>query len=248
MAQAGSNVDVLSDPENVKIISNILKTNVSACTSIGPFFLPQLGRIWLDMLGLYKAVSGIISEQVETQGELLAVGFRSKLMTGLIATKTPKVRSLRTIKKEVLKLVETYVKKAEDLDGVNTNLIPGLLDAILGDYNRNVPAARDAEVLNVMATIISKLASLLSPQIRPILDAVFEPTLGMINQDFAEFPEHRVGFFKMLRAMNITCFPGESRRLRYCRISADTSALGTAACTVQAHHGLDRLGVQAHNA
>jgi exportin-1 len=71
MAQAGSNVDVLSDPENVKIISNILKTNVSACTSIGPFFLPQLGRIWLDMLGLYKAVSGIISEQVETQGKLM---------------------------------------------------------------------------------------------------------------------------------------------------------------------------------
>lgn len=54
-------------------------------------------------------------------------------------------------------MVETYVRKAEDLDGVNTNLIPGLLDAILGDYNRNVPAARDAEVLNVMATIVSKL-------------------------------------------------------------------------------------------
>jgi exportin-1 len=64
---------------------------------------------------------------------------------------------LRTIKKEILKLVETYVKKAEDLEGVNANLIPGLLDAVLGDYNRNVPAARDAEVLNVMATIVSKL-------------------------------------------------------------------------------------------
>jgi hypothetical protein len=105
--------------------------------------------------------------------------------------------------------VETYVKKADDLDGVNQNLIPGLLDAILGDYNRNVPAARDAEVLNVMATIISRLASLLSAQIAPILDAIFEPTLGMINQDFAEYPEHRVGFFKMLRAINLTCFPGE---------------------------------------
>lgn len=77
--------------------------------------------------------------------------------TGLVATKTPKVRSLRTIKKEILRLVETYVKKAEDLDGVNVNLIPGLLDAILGDYTRNVPAARDAEVLNVMAVIVSKL-------------------------------------------------------------------------------------------
>ncbi|KAK4687365.1 exportin-1, partial [Tremellales sp. Uapishka_1] len=193
MSQAASNVDVLGNAENVKIMSNILKTNVSACTSIGPFFLPQLGRIWLDMLGLYKAVSGIISEQVASQG--------------LIATKTPKVRSLRTIKKEILKLVETYVKKAEDSDGVNKNLIPGLLDAVLGDYNQNVPPARDAEVLNVMATIVSKLGALLIPQIAPILDAVFEPTLGMINQDFAEYPEHRQGFFKLLRAINVTCFP-----------------------------------------
>jgi hypothetical protein len=69
MQQAAGNVDVLGNGENVKIMSNILKTNVSACTSIGSFFLPQLGRIWLDMLGLYKAVSGIISEQVATQGK-----------------------------------------------------------------------------------------------------------------------------------------------------------------------------------
>jgi len=29
----------------------------------------------------------------------------------------------------------------------------------------------------------------------------------MINQDFAEYPEHRVGFFKLLRAINLNCFP-----------------------------------------
>lgn len=77
--------------------------------------------------------------------------------TGLIAAKTPKVRQLRTIKKEILKLMETFIKKAEDLETVNSNFMPPLLDAILGDYNRNVPAARDAEVLNVMATIIGRL-------------------------------------------------------------------------------------------
>ena len=76
---------------------------------------------------------------------------------GLIATKTPKVRQLRTIKKEILKLMETFIKKSEDLETVNNNFMPPLLDAILGDYNRNVPAARDAEVLNVMATIIGRL-------------------------------------------------------------------------------------------
>jgi exportin-1 len=154
---------------------------------------------------------------------------------------------LRTIKKEILKLVETYVKKAEDLDGVNANLIPGLLDAILGDYNQNVPAARDAEVLNVMATIISKLQSLLTPQIAPILDAVFEPTLGMINQDFAEYPEHRVGFFKMLRAMNLTCFPGMWLYEGEARIKLTLSSLGTSACAIQVGHRLGRMGFQAHD-
>ena len=53
--------------------------------------------------------------------------------------------------------METYIKKAEDLESVNTNFIPPLLDAILGDYSRNVPTARDAEVLNVMATITTRL-------------------------------------------------------------------------------------------
>lgn len=53
--------------------------------------------------------------------------------------------------------METYIKKAEDLDAVNANFMPPLLDAILGDYNRNVPTARDAEVLNVMATITGRL-------------------------------------------------------------------------------------------
>ena len=49
----------------------------------------------------------------------------------------------------------------------------------------------------------------MTPQVPAILDAVFEPTLNMINQDFAEFPEHRVGFFKLLRAINLSCFPGK---------------------------------------
>lgn len=40
---------------------------------------------------------------------------------------------------------------------VNDSMVPPLLEAILGDYSRNVPDARDAEVLNVVTTIIHKL-------------------------------------------------------------------------------------------
>lgn len=139
-----SGTDVLSNPENIKILSNVLKTNTSACSSIGTFFFPQIARVYLDLLSLYRAVSSIISSTTAEQG--------------LIATKTPKVRGLRTIKKEILKLVgETYIKKAEDLEEVNQTLIPPLLEAILGDYKQNIPEARDAEVLSVMVTIVTRL-------------------------------------------------------------------------------------------
>ena len=40
---------------------------------------------------------------------------------------------------------------------VNANIVPPLLEAVLVDYNRNVPNAREAEVLNVMTTVIQKL-------------------------------------------------------------------------------------------
>jgi exportin-1 len=68
MAQAASNVNVLDSTDNIKLLANVLKTNVSACTSIGTFYGPQIGRIFMDMLGLYKAVSGIISETVASDG------------------------------------------------------------------------------------------------------------------------------------------------------------------------------------
>ena len=143
MAQSQSNVDVLSNPDTIKILANILKCNVSACTSIGSFFQPQIVRIYMDMLALYRAVSGVISETVAREG--------------LIATKTPKIRGLRTIKKEILKLVETHIRRAEDLQNLADTLLPPLLEAILGDYNRNIPAARDAEVLNLVTTIVTRL-------------------------------------------------------------------------------------------
>ena len=60
---------------------------------------------------------------------------------------------MRTIKKEILKFIETYIQKAEDLP----YLIPPLLDAILIDYQQNVEPARDAEVLAVMSVIVSRL-------------------------------------------------------------------------------------------
>lgn len=51
------------------------------------------------------------------------------------------------------------------------------------------------------------IQSLMEDKIPIIMEQVFECTLEMINKDFSEYPEHRVEFFKMLRAINLHCFP-----------------------------------------
>lgn len=69
MMQASVNPMLLQNPESVKLLSNVLKTNVSACTSIGgEAYTPQIARIFTDMLGLYKAISGMISEIIAKEG------------------------------------------------------------------------------------------------------------------------------------------------------------------------------------
>lgn len=50
--------------------------------------------------------------------------------------------------------------------------------------------------------------SLVVSQIRPIFDAVLNPTLSLITQDFIEFPDHRMHFFRFLRSVNRHCFSG----------------------------------------
>ena len=45
---------------------------------------------------------------------------------------------------------------------VREHFLPPLLDAILGDYRRNVPEAREPEVLSTVSAIVDKLEVSLS--------------------------------------------------------------------------------------
>jgi exportin-1 len=69
LEQANQDASILQDGDTIKIIGNIMKTNVAACTSIGSYFYPQIGRIYLDMLSMYRAASSQISQAVATQGK-----------------------------------------------------------------------------------------------------------------------------------------------------------------------------------
>lgn len=55
-------MDVLKDQEAVKQLASILKTNVRACKALGHPYVIQLGKIYLDMLNVYKVCLFVCSE------------------------------------------------------------------------------------------------------------------------------------------------------------------------------------------
>jgi exportin-1 len=52
--------------------------------------------------------------------------------------------------------------KAENQPGIGKQFVPPMMDPVLGDYARNVPDARESEVLSLFATIINKYVNFLS--------------------------------------------------------------------------------------
>jgi exportin-1 len=67
--RAGTDISVLGDIDQVKVLNNVLKTNKAVCDAIGQSYLPQLSVIYNDMLVLYKTISNFITEAVVAQGK-----------------------------------------------------------------------------------------------------------------------------------------------------------------------------------
>lgn len=197
MDQARTNLESLVAPDTIKEIIKILKCNNRVCHTVGPLFTNHLQTFFLDMLNVYKVYSERISAAVAQQGA--------------IATQMSLVRTMRSAKKEVLRLLITFIDKSgppeADPRVVAQGFIPPVLDPILGDYQRNIAGARDPEVLTLFSTVVEKLKSNVVQDVPRIMEAIFECTLQMITANFEDFPEHRIRFFQFLRAVNSHCFP-----------------------------------------
>lgn len=177
----------------VKQLCSILKTNVRACKALGHPYVLQLGRIYLDMLNVYKIMSDNIIHAIS--------------LNGMVVINQPLIKAMHVVKKETLTLISEWVSKANDNQMVIDNFIPPLLDAVLLDYQRcKVPSAREPKVLSTMAAIVNKLDNSITTEVPKIFDAVFECTLDMINKNFEDYPQHRTSFYELLQVVNAHCF------------------------------------------
>ena len=139
LAQAkATNGESLKDPNTMKQLQNIIRTNDRVATALGHPYVVQLGNIYMDLLNIYKACSEMINNAVaaaQQSGQVYIM-------------QSSGMRAMRSVKKETLKLLETFIEKSEDNELVLTKFVPPLLDPVLVDYFQGNPDARDSEVLS----------------------------------------------------------------------------------------------------
>merc|ERR1719163_1513725 len=128
---------------------------------------------------------------------------------------------MRNVKRDTIRLVQTFVDTsvpatnpadaasaaaAQESRQVAVQFVPPLLEPVLADYRSNLPQARDAEVLDLLATLASKMGDAISQEVPKIFEMVFECTLDMIKGDFQSYPDHRSKFYDLLKSINSNCF------------------------------------------
>jgi exportin-1 len=160
----------------------VLKTNNRVAGSLGAGYIVQLARIYVDMLQVYKMYSSFVSLRIQEGG--------------VIQTKIALIKSMRSVKKETLNLIRTFISQSQEMDRevILNNFIPALLDPVLSDYQSGVPDARDSEVLLLLSEIIAKLGTALIERgyVQRIFESVFQVTLDMITKNFEDYPDHRL--------------------------------------------------------
>ena len=190
---ATSNTASLTGVETVRRIHHCLQANTAVCKSLGVDFMPQMRLFFMPFLLIYKQYSELVSTAVQS-GEVNAA-------------RTSPVKAMRSVKRAVLQLLETFVGGLAFPNEAVKELVPQMMDPILGDYQRNVPDARDAEVLSLFSTVIQKFGMMIEAEVPRVFEAVFECTLNMITQNFEDYPEHRVKFFALLQSIAKYCHP-----------------------------------------
>lgn len=193
ISSATNDLEVLKLQENIRRLQHCLQANTAVCKSLGRDFTPQMKIMFRPMLQVYRKYSELISTAIQTGGPH--------------AARSSSVKAMRSVKRAALQLLEIYVETAQSPDLIAKELVPEMIDPILGDYNRNVPDARDSEVLSLFAMIIRKVGSEMETEVHRVFESVFECTLAMITRNFEDYPEHRLKFFNLLQAITTSCFP-----------------------------------------
>jgi exportin-1 len=196
---ANSNFHSMLEMKTVKTIVMVLKMNIRVAGAVGPAYSVQMGRLYLELVQVYKLYAHYVSNQVKQEGE-------SALNNAVL-------KQMRAVKANALRLVKTYIKNCRnsDLKMIDERFLPEMDGPVLLQYKNNVPPARDYEVLNLYATIFKRLGRGMINKVPKVFSFVFQGTHEMISRDIVAYPEHRLAFINFLHSVTCYSFPALPR-------------------------------------
>ena len=189
---ANKDQNSLQDIEVIKMIGFIVKANERVAYALGTPYVTHLAKIFLELLQIYRLYSENIS---------FVIGNSSRSYNVDI------LKACKTVRRYILNLVQTFIKKSEDHKLVVSEFLPKLSD-LISDYNSNVPNARDPEVLSLFATLIEHMGDEMIQFIPDILNCMFESTLSMISDNYTSFMDFRRNFFTLIKNIVDNCLEG----------------------------------------
>ena len=173
----------LQNIEVIRTIGFIIKANERVAFALGQSYASHLEKIFLELKQIYKSYSENIS---------LAIA------NGPGSYNNSILRATKTVRREILNLIATFIKLSEDPKMIVDDLLPALSELIT-DYNQNVPNARDPEVLSLFSALIEKMGDQMDAFIPDILSCLFQSTLSMISENYTDFMDFRKNFFSLIK-------------------------------------------------
>ncbi len=206
MTATSTGADFLKNPTTIRQVDFFIRVNEAVATSVGDIYSSYLQKVYVQMLNIYKFYSETISGQIQVLGPAAASDNLTK--------------TLKVLRKNILRLFGIFMKNATDLAMVATQFAPPLQD-LMSDYEKSVPEARypfficgdsnnnrirDPEVVLLFSTMVECLGNNVVSGVETILSKLGTCTLEMIGADYLSYPEHRLNYFLLLKNIVQYCF------------------------------------------
>jgi exportin-1 len=175
----------LQDIEIIRTIGFVIKANERVAFALGHFYVVHLVKIFLELLQIYTLYSENISYVLANSGG----NYNQNIF-----------KATKTVRREILNLIATFIKTNENPDMVVNDFLPKLSELIT-DYNNNIPQARDPEVLSLFSALIEKMGDKMNPHVPEILNCLFQSTLSMISENYTSFMDFRRNFFNLIKTI-----------------------------------------------
>ncbi|KAJ3679421.1 hypothetical protein LUZ60_017432 [Juncus effusus] len=165
------NIDIVED------LKELLLTYASVARVLGPFIFRQLSSVFLEMPCLYRK---LMAEEGPDASR---------------ASIPKPLGSVNTVKREVLKLIESYITAVDHWPEL---FVEDVTAMVIADYDTNVRAAWEFEVLSLWTTMFVLSGSLSTVVLPPIHEADPRCALDMIKKETENNPEYFVKLFSLL--------------------------------------------------